>query len=308
MRAFVSVAEEGQFAAASERLGLSRTMASKLVMDLESHLGARLLNRTTRKVSLTEQGAAYLERCREVLLAIEEAEREVSSQASEPIGRLRISAPVCLGASHIAPQVAAFAATHPQVSIDLVLNDRMVDLVEEGYDIAIRVGRLSESTLIARRIGEMRLICCTSPAYIKAHGRPASPNELSGHECILYSYASTRSTWLFSIDGSEIGVKVGGRISSNNGAAICEMAISGLGIILQPDFIVARHLRSGALEQLFPDQLPESVGIYAVYQSRRHVPARLRLLLDHLSLAFSQNIDRSWLIPLRPSNSQPPFR
>lgn len=289
MRAFVSVAEEGQFAAASERLGLSRAMASKLVMDLESHLGVRLLNRTTRKVSLTEQGAAYLERCREVLLAIEEAEREVSSQASEPIGRLRISAPVSLGASHIAPQVAAFAATHPQVSIDLVLNDRMVDLVEEGYDIAIRVGRLSESTLIARRIGKMRLICCASPAYIKSHGRPAAPKELCNHECILYSYASTRSTWLISVDGSEMSVKVGGRFSSNNGAAICEMAISGLGIILQPDFIVDPYLRSGALERLFPDQIPEGGGIYAVYQSRRHVPLRLRLFLDHLSLAFSKN-------------------
>lgn len=291
MRAFTTVAEEGQFAAASERLGLSRAMASKQVMDLEAHLGVRLLNRTTRKVSLTEQGSAYLERCRDVLMAIEEAEREVSSQASEPVGRLRISAPVSLGASHISPQVAAFAAAHPQVSIDLVLNDRMVDLVEEGYDIAIRVGRLPESTLIARRIGEMRLICCVSPAYIEAHGRPAAPEELSNHECILYSYASTRSTWLFSSDRSAISVRVGGRITSNNGAAICEMAISGLGIILQPNFIVAPHLRSGALEQLFPEQTPEAIGIYAVYQSRRYVPARLRLFLDHLSLAFSQNIN-----------------
>jgi DNA-binding transcriptional LysR family regulator len=290
MRAFVAVAEEGQFAAASDRLGLSRAMASKQVMDLESHLGVRLLNRTTRKVSLTEQGAAYLERCRDILLTLEEAEQEISSQASEPVGRLRVSAPVSLGTSHIASQVASFAALHPRVSIDLILNDRMVDLVDEGFDAAIRVGRLSESSLIARKIGEMRLVCCASPHYLAEHGRPSRPEELSNHECILYSYASLRSTWLFPTEMEpENGVKVGGRISSNNGAAICEMATSGLGIILQPDFVVAPHLRSGALEQLFPDETSQSIGIYAVYQSRSHMTARLRLFLDYLTSTFSGN-------------------
>lgn len=288
MRAFIAVADAGQFAAASDRLGLSRAMASRQVIDLEAHLGVRLLNRTTRRVSLTEQGVSYLERCRDILASIEEAEQEASTQASEPIGRLRVSAPVSLGASHIAPQVAAFAALHPRVSIDLVLNDRVVDLVDEGYDVAIRVGRLSESSLIARRIGEMRLVCCASPAYLAAHGRPTRPEELAQHECILYSYASMRSTWPLPSSQSQVGIKVSSRISSNNGAAICEMAINGLGIILQPDFIVAPYLRSGSLALLFADRPLESVGIYAVYQSRKHLPVRLRLFLNHLALAFSE--------------------
>lgn len=287
MRAFTTVAEAGQFAAASERLGLSRAMASKQVMDLEAHLGVRLLNRTTRKVSLTEQGSAYLERCRDVLLSIEEAEREVTSQASEPIGRLQVSAPMAFGASHVAPEVAKFAALHPRVSIELTLNDRMVDLVDEGYDLAIRIGRLADSSLIAKRISEMQLVCCASPHYFERRSRPREPEDLSRHECILYSYASTGATWTFPTSRGSSTVKVSGRVTCNNGEAICQMAIRGLGVILQPDFIVDAHLASGALERQLPEHPPEPVGIYAIHQSRKHVPARVRSFIEHLTSAFS---------------------
>jgi len=286
MRAFVVVAETGKFSAASERLGLSHAMASKQVMDLEAHLGAQLLNRTTRKVSLTEQGAAYLERCRDIFASIDEAEHEITSQTSEPVGRLRVSAPTAFGASHVAPEIAKFVAKHPKVSIDLILNDRMVDLIEEGYDLAIRIGRLADSSLIAKRIGEMRLICCASPQYFEIHGAPSQPEDLIHHECILYSYASTGNSWSFPSREGECSVKVSGSVSCNNGEAICEMAIQGLGVILQPDFIVRPHLKSGSLIEIFPDHVREAAGIYALHQSRRYVPVRLRSFIDHLARAF----------------------
>jgi DNA-binding transcriptional LysR family regulator len=286
MRVFVAVAEGGHFAQASERLGMSRTMASKLVMDLEAHLGQRLLNRTTRKVSLTELGTAYLERCRDILAAIEEAEREITAQASEPVGRLRVAAPMSFGASHVAPRIAVYTARHPRVSVDLVLNDRLVDLVEEGYDLAIRIGRLADSSLVAKRIGVTRLIVCASAAYLAANGRPKTPADLAQHECLLYSYASAGAIWTFSGVSGEETVRVGGRVVCNNGDAICAMAIAGLGVVAQPDFIVGRHLRSGALEQILAAYTDRVTGIYAIHPSHRHVPLKLRCFIDQLATAF----------------------
>jgi DNA-binding transcriptional LysR family regulator len=286
MRAFVAVAETGRFTAASGRLGLSRAMPSRQVIDLEAHLGVRLLHRTTRKLSLTEQGRLYLERCREILGAVEEAEEEIASQAAEPVGRLRVSAPTHLGASRIAPMVAAYVARHPRVSIDLALNDRIVDMVEEGYDLAIRVGRLADSTLIARRIDQTRLLCCASPAYLKAHGRPQRPEDLARHECVHYSYASAGVLWTFRTDDGETTVRVGGKTTCNNGAAICNMAIQGLGVVLQPDFLVSSHLKSGALEEILADYPQDPIGIYAVHPSRSHTPLKVRLFIDYLSTDF----------------------
>jgi len=286
MKAFVAVADAGHFATASERLGLSRAMASKLVMDLEAHLGLRLLNRTTRKVSLTDPGAAYLERCRDILAALEEAEREIAAQALEPVGRLRVTAPVSFGASYVAPQIAVFTARHPRVNVDLVLNDRLVDLVEEGYDLAIRIGRLADSSLIAKRIGATRVLACASPDYLAAYGRPHKPADLADHECVLYSYASAGAVWTFSGPQGEETVRVGGRVACNNGEAICAMAIKGLGVILQPDFIVTPHLQSGALEQVLAEYNRESTGVYAIHPSHRHVPLKLRKFVELLSTAF----------------------
>jgi DNA-binding transcriptional LysR family regulator len=291
MRAFVAVADAGHFAVASERLGLSRAMASKQVMDLEAHLGLRLLNRTTRRVSLTEQGLTYLERCRDILTSIEEAEQEITSQSSTPVGRLRVSAPMSLGVSHVAPQVAAFSTLHPRVSIELFLNDRMIDLVEEGYDLAIRIGRLPDSSLVAKRIGEMQLICCASPAYLKTHGRPLTPEDLSRHECIQYSYASSAATWTFPGEKGETSVRVSGKVTANNGDAICQMGIRDFGVVLLPDFIVQPHLRSGALEEVLADYRPECAGVYAVYPSKRHIPAKLRSFVDHLEAVFHNDLE-----------------
>jgi DNA-binding transcriptional LysR family regulator len=286
MKAFVAVADAGHFASASERLGLSRAMASKLVMDLEAHLGSRLLNRTTRKVSLTEPGAAYLERCRDILAAIEEAEREIAAQASEPTGRLRVTAPMSFGAAHVASRIAAYTARYARVNIDLILNDRLVDLVEEGYDLAIRIGRLADSSLIAKRIGATRLVVCASPGYLAAHGRPLKPADLADHECILYSYASAGAAWTFLGPKREETVRVRGRVTCNNGDAISHMATKGQGVIMQPDFIVAPHLRSGALEQVLTDYTDEPMGIYAIHASHRHAPLKLRTFIEFLSASI----------------------
>ncbi len=288
MRAFVAVADANQFSLASERLGLSRAMASKQVMDLEAHLGLRLLNRTTRKVSLTDEGAGYLERCRDILSAIDEAEQEFASRALEPSGRLRVTAPMSFGASHLAPQIALYAASNPRVSVELILNDRHVDLVEEGFDLAIRIGRLADSSLVAKKIGEMRLIACAAPSYLSARGRPQTPSDLTDHECVLYSYASAGAVWNFTAPGGRESVRVGGRVACNNGEAICNIAVAGLGVIAQPDFIVAAHLTTGALERVLPNHAMEPRGIYAIHTSRRYAPLKIRSFIDQLSAAFAE--------------------
>ena len=288
MKAFVAVADAGQFSLASERLGLSRAMASKQVMDLEAHLGLRLLNRTTRKVSLTDEGAGYLDRCREILAAIDEAEQEFTARALEPSGRLRVTAPMSFGASHVAPQLAVYAASNPRVSVELILNDRHVDLVEEGFDLAIRIGRLPDSSLVARKIGEMRLITCAAPSYLAVRGRPQSLTDLANHECVLYSFASAGAVWNFVGPSGAESVRVGGRVICNNGEAIRNVGIAGLGVIAQPDFIVAGHLATGALERVLSGYEMEPTGIYAIHTSRRHVPLKIRRFVDQLAAAFSE--------------------
>ena len=286
MKAFVAVADGGHFAMASERLGLSRAMASKLVMDLEAHLGLRLLNRTTRKVSLTEPGAAYLERCRDILAAIEEAEREIAAQASEPVGRLRVTAPMSFGALHVAPRIAAYTARYSRVNVDLVLNDRLVDLVEEGYDLAIRIGRLADSSLIAKRIAATRLVVCASPGYFAARGRPMKPADLADHECILYSYASAGAVWPFS--GTEWEKKP----CAFAGASPATMATrcatwrrmdraSPCSRISSRSRICAR----GRSNRSWPTTATEPMGIYAIHPSHRHAPLKLRTFIEFLSVS-----------------------
>lgn len=283
MRVLVAVTDEASFTKAAERLGMSRAMASKHVQDLEARLGVRLMNRTTRRVGLTAPGSAYVERCRDLLADLEAAEREATSEAAEPIGRLRISASVAFGSIHVAPLIGAFVARHPRVGIELVLGDRYVDLVEEGYDMAIRIGRLADSTLLARRIGTTRLVIAASPAYIARHGTPAAPADLTGHACLRYAYANDGDVWDFlGADGRQT-VRIASGISSNSGEALCQMAVSGLGIVRAPDFIVASHLATGRLVELLADYAVEPLGIHAVHPMGRHVPTKVRAFIDHLA-------------------------
>lgn len=290
MRAFVTVAETGSFTTAAARLNISRAMASKHVMDLEAHLGLRLLNRTTRSVSLTEAGASYAARCRDIIEAIEEAEREVTSQAAEPVGRLRVSAPVFFGATYLAPLIEAYARRYPGIGLDLVLNDRYVDLVEEGYDLAVRIGRLDDSSLIAKRVAPTRMLVCGAPSYLDRRGRPLVPADLAAHDCLQYSYSTCGAAWTFEGPRGREVVRTSSRIACNNGEALCRMAVEGSGLVYEPDFIVAPYLRSRQLEQVLTDYLLEPAGVFVVHPSHRHVPSKVRSFIEFLSRAFAERL------------------
>lgn len=289
MRAFVAVADAGSYTVAAGRLERSRAMVSKLVMDLEEHLGLRLFARTTRKVALTEAGASYLERCRDLLADFDEAEREAMSQAAEPVGRLRVSAPVSFGTLMLAPQLGAYARRFPRVNIDLTLNDRFVDLVEEGYDLAIRISGqpLPDSSLVARRIGGTRIVITAAPAYLAGRGTPKTPADLGEHDCLHYAYASGGTTWKMKRpDGTIDAVRTASRISCNNGDALARMAVAGLGLSFQPEFMVKAELNSGALVEVLTEYTRDELAILAVYLSNRHVPLKLRTFIDFLAETY----------------------
>jgi len=288
LRVFVTVVEQGSFAAAAEHLGLSRTATSKHVQDLEARLGVALLNRTTRSVSLTQTGAAYFERARRVLDEIELADSEASLQTRTPRGRLRVSVPVSFGFRHLAPRLKGFMDRYPDVYLDLIVSDRQVNLVEEGFDLAIRIGELADSSLVARRIAASRLILCAAPEYLQEHGWPAEPSDLSAHVCLGYPYWSGYQNWVFTDrDGSAHKVPVKNQLWSNNGDLLLATAVSGCGIIRQPDFIVHEALARGELIEILPDLAKPEIGIHAVYPPAAVIPLRLRVFIDYLVEAFS---------------------
>ena len=282
MRVFSAVADIGSFAKAAERLDLSPASVTRQVAQLEDHLGSRLLNRTTRRLSLTESGSLYLQRCQEVLALIEDAERMVGGQQSVPVGTLRVSAPVSFGSRHLAPALAAYVGRYPAVAVELELNDRQVNLVEEGFDIAIRVAERLDPGLVARRLALARLRLCAAPAYLARRGVPRVPAELHDHDCLLYTYAA-QSVWIFRRAGQTERIAVAGSVKANNGDALLAAAAAGLGVILQPDFIVADALHDGRLVTLLDDYDCGGAGIYAVYPSRRHLPLKVRSFIDFLA-------------------------
>ena len=292
---FATVVERGSFTAAADHLGLSRTAASRLIMDLEAELGATLLNRTTRRISLTQVGEAYAAHARRIVDQIEEADREASAQTSKPRGRLRITAPMSFGIRHLAPRLKTYMAAYPEMQLDLVLNDRMVDLTDEGFDLAIRIGRLPDSTLIARKLTTSPMILCVSPDYLRAHGTPAAITDITNHVTLGYPYWSGRDAWTFEDpNGAVMRVPVKNQLWSNNGDALLEAAVSGLGIILQPAFIVHEAIRRGELVELFPDLNPAGVGIHAVYASRTFMPVRIRSFVDFPTESFAKH--SPWLV------------
>jgi len=293
LRVFAAVVEQGSFVAAAEHLGLSRTAASKHVQDLEARLGVALLSRTTRSVSLTQTGAAYFERARRILDEIELADSEASLQTRTPRGRLRVSVPVSFGFRHLAPRLKRFMDSYPEVHLDLVVSDRQVSLVEEGFDLAIRIGQLADSSLIARRIATTRLILCAAPGYVEAHGWPAEPRDLGAHVCLGYPYWSGYRNWQFNDrDGSAHNVPVTNQLWSNNGDLLLAAALGGCGIIRQPDFIVHEALARGDLVELLPDLVKPEIGIHAVYPPATVIPLRLRVFIDYLVQTFAG--DQPW--------------
>ena len=288
MRAFAAVVDAGSFVRAAETLALSKTAVSRLVAELEARLGVRLLHRTTRRLSLTAEGERFLARCRELLAGVDEAEAEVSAGALEAVGPLRLNVPVSFGLLHLAPLWPAFLQLHPRVTLDVTLSDRIVDLVDEGYDLAVRIARLPASTLVSRQLSSTRLVLCASPGYLARHGRPEHPEEIARHAVIAYSLMASGDTWFFDGPQGPVSVKVNPSMRSNSGDTCCAAALQDQGLVLQPDFIVGEMLREGRLVEVLPAYRSLELGIYAVYASRRQVPAKVRVLIDFLVEAFRQ--------------------
>lgn len=283
---FTRIVESGSFTAAADQLGMSRAAVSKHLMALEDRLGARLLNRTTRRCSLTEAGQAFYERGRQILGDLDEAEREAGQTGMRPRGLLKVNAPMTFGTMHLAPAVPGYLEAWPEVSIDMTLNDRVVDLLEEGFDIAVRIGRLADSSLVARRLAPCRMVTCAAPAYLDRHGRPGSPQELAQHDCLGYAYASNRETWEFNGADGPVTVRVRGRLRANNGEALVAAATAGLGIVMTPTFMASAELADGRLVTLLEDWPPPERGIYAVWPHGRHLSAKVRTFVDFLAARF----------------------
>lgn len=285
---FVRVIEAGSFTAAAEQLGLSQSAVSKCVTRLEEHLGTRLLNRSTRKFSLTEAGSALHARGRRALDEIEEAELEVARLQTEPRGVLRVNAPMSFGILHLAPALDEFLQRYPALTVDLQLDDRLVDLVEEGFDCAIRIKALADSTLVARRLAPCRLVVCAAPDYLARHGTPTTPAALREHACLVYTYRDDPNEWVFrGPDGHELKVVVAGRLRCNNGLIHRDAALAGLGILVTPTFYVGDELRSGRLQTILTDYTPiPEPSVYVVYPERRHLSPKVRAFVDFLAARF----------------------
>lgn len=288
MQVFAQVVESGSFAKAAARLGLSTSAASRHIAELEGHLQTRLLNRTTRRVSLTETGRAYYERAVQVLADLDEAEQEASRAAVVPRGTIKLTTSVNFGVRHVAPAIAEFIARNRDVRFDVSLADRIVDLVEEGFDLGLRIGGPGGGSLVARKLGETRLVPCASPAYLAARGAPGTPEELQGHNCFTYEYVTPHSVWRFrDPSGAERAVRVSGSLHSNNGDLLAEAAAQGAGIVFEPAFIVGPDVRAGRLVPLLQEFVPPPIPIYAVYPSRKHLSAKVRVFVEFLVARFA---------------------
>jgi DNA-binding transcriptional LysR family regulator len=288
MEAFVRTVESGSFVGAADRLGLSTSSLSRLVADLEQHLGARLLNRTTRRLSLTESGQSYYERCVTLLADLAEAEAVAGQSAAQPRGTIRVTCSYSMAEQRVAPAIATFAELHSQVKFELSVSDRLVDLVEEGFDLAIRVGPVGSDRLVARRLGSMRLVPCAAPSYLSRHGAPREPADLAMANVLTYAYASAPRLWRF-IDaaGRAHEVRVSGSLHANSGDALRSAALRGLGVINEPDFLLNDALERGDLVRILPEFQAGGGDIWAVYPSRRHLSLKVRLFVDHIARAFA---------------------
>jgi DNA-binding transcriptional LysR family regulator len=285
---FVKVAELKSFSAAATALHLSRTLVSERVRDLEQNLGVRLLQRTTRRVALTEPGAAFLDRVRLGIAALDEAAAEASSLSVKPRGLLRVNAPMSFGFRHLAPAVGAFMLRYPEVRVELTLTDRLVNLIEDNVDVAIRIGDLRDSSLIARKLAKCRMMLCAAPSYLKRVGAPKHPRDLRDHSCLAYTYWLAGDEWRFKRKNEEIAVHAGeASLRCNNGDAVAEAAAEGAGIALQPNFIVGPLIRQGRLIEILPGWRASEFGVYAVYPESQFVPAKSRALMDHLAKAYA---------------------
>ena len=290
MRIFVRTVSAGSFSAAGRQMGISPAMATKYVDALEEHLGVKLLHRTTRRLSLTEAGNDYQEACLRILPEIEEAEAIVASQRIEARGLLRMNLPLAFGSRFIVPLLPVFSHRHPAIKVELGLTDSVVDLVDGGWDMAVRIGQLADSPLQARKLSDCAMLVCAAPAYLDRNGVPLRVADLAQHNCLGYtlSVLAGHKEWGFGRD-RRVRVAIRGDLTANNGEALLAAAVAGQGVIYQPDFIVSDALKQGLLLALPLDHPSYAVGgIYAVYPEDRRPPAKVRLMIDYLAEAFSQ--------------------
>ncbi len=292
IRAFTQVVASGGFAAAARKMGLSRSAVNKLVIGLENELGVQLLHRSTRRVSPTATGLAFYERCMEILASLEAAERAVMQMHEEPQGKLRVNAPMSFGTMHLAPALADFLVQYPALEVQLTLNDRFIDPIEEGFDVTVRIAKLQESaSLIVHPLVSVQRLLCAAPSYLATHGNPTHLNELQQHSCLHYGQLAVEDRWtLIGADGEQT-ISVSGVLCSNNGEVLRDAAVRGLGITLLPMFIVGQELQQGALQRVLPNYVPSELSIVVIYPVNRHLSTKVRLLVDFLHDRFSNRQD-----------------
>lgn len=289
IRAFTQVVASGGFAAAARKMGLSRSAVNKLVIGLENELGVQLLHRSTRRVSATATGLAFYDRCVEILASLEAAERAVMQMHEEPQGKLRVNAPMSFGTMHLAPALADFLVQYPALELQLTLNDRFIDPIEEGFDLTVRISKLQESaSFIVHQLVPAQRVLCAAPTYLKNHGIPTHPNELRHHSCLHYGQLAVEDRWTLIGPDGEHAIAVRGMLCSNNGEVLKDAAIRGLGITLLPTFIVGKELQQGKLQTVLSDYHPPEIFIYAIYPVNRHLSIKIQLLVDFLKERFSQ--------------------
>ncbi|MBD1853268.1 LysR family transcriptional regulator [Leptolyngbya sp. FACHB-711] len=291
IRAFTQVVNAGGFAAAAREMELSRSQVNKLVIALENELGVQLLHRSTRVVTPTESGLAFHERCVEILASLEEAERSITQLQAEPRGRLRVNAPMTFGTMHLAPALADFLVQYPDLQVQLTLNDRFVDPIEEGFDVTVRIAKPQEvASLIVHPLTPAPRVLCAAPSYLEANGTPTYPDELRHHSCLHYGQLAVESQWTLIGAEGEQTISVTGVLCSNNGEVLRDAAVRGLGITILPTFVVEPELQQGTLQRVLPSYHPPELSISVIYPVNRHLSTKVRLLVHFLQEHFG---DRS---------------
>jgi DNA-binding transcriptional LysR family regulator len=288
MNAFAKVVAAGSYSEAARHLGVTRSAVSKAVMELESLMGVRLLDRTTRRVAPTEAGRAYYERCVAILAEVEDTEIEVSRQHEAPRGVLKINAPMSFGTRYLGSAVADFMARYSDLRIELILNDRFIDPLEEGVDVTVRIGALPDSSLIARRLAPARLVLAAAPSYLKQHGTPQAPEDLGQHACLTYGHMAAAQRWTLTRDGASVTVPVASRLCSNNGDVLRSAALAGIGITSLPTFLIGPDIAAGRLEVVLPEARLAPLGIFALYAPNRYLAAKTRVFIDFLIARFGE--------------------
>jgi len=288
MNALVKVVSSGSYAEAARRLGLTRSAVSKAVTELEQELGARLLDRTTRRVTPTEAGLAYYERCVAILAAVEETEAQVSRLHDEPKGLLKINGPMSFGTLYLGEAVADFMTRYTDLKVELTLTDRFVDPLEEGVDVTVRIGAPADSSLVARRIAPARIVLVASSEYLKKHGTPQSPADLANHKCLSYGHTTSMQRWHLTDKGQPISVAIASCLASNNGDALRDAAMKGIGIAGLPTFIVGNDIAAGRLKIVLPENRPQDLVIHALYAPNRYLAAKTRVFIDFLVDRFGK--------------------